>query len=211
VGDATARHCRTNNKRHTNEEEDVTQHIKNMRDMPRQFSPAVIENILKLVKPKPDQVTQCQYDIVTIAYMIETLPDYVPPSAERRLLQDAVAKLQAAQAAIEAVPWQSGGQLQRLAGPVITETADRAAKLAARITVKHGNGSPRKHTIALQKQIAAEKAVDLLRGRKLTTASDGVLNRTAVALFELGTGQALTERACEKACARALAQALSIN
>jgi hypothetical protein len=189
----------------------MTQHIKNLPEMPRQFSPAVIDHILKLVRPKPDQVTQCQYDAVTVAYMIETLPEYVPPSAERRLLQDAVAKLQAAQAAIDAVPWQSGGQLQRLAGSVITETADRAAKLAARITTKRGNGSPKKHTVALQKQIAAEKAIDLLQGRKLTTASDGVLNRTAVALFELGTGQPLAERACEKACARALAQALSAN
>jgi hypothetical protein len=183
----------------------MTQHIKNLPDMPRQFSPAIIDHILKLVRPKPDQVTQCEYNIVTAAYLIESLPDYVPPSAERRLLQDAVAKLEAARAAIEAVPWQSGWQLQRLAGPAITETADRSAKLAARITARRGNGSPRKHTIALQKQIAAEKAIDLLRGRKLTRASDGVLNRTAVALFELGTGQALAERACEKACAKALA------
>jgi hypothetical protein len=182
----------------------VTKHIQHLRDMPRQYSPAVIDHIVKLVKPKPDRVTQCQYDIVTAAYMIEILPDYVPPSVERRLLQDAVAKLEAARAALDALPWQSGGPLQRLAGPVIRETAERAAELAARITTRRGTGSPKKHTVALRKQIAAEKAIDLLRGRKLTRASDGVLNRTAIALFELGTGQASAERALEKACAKAL-------
>ena len=171
------------------------------------FSPAIIDHILKLVRPQPEEAMRCQRNIMFTAQLIAWLPDYVSPTVERRLLQDAVAKLEAAQAAIDALPWQSGGQLQRLTGTVITETINRAAKLADRITARSGKGSPKKHTLALQKQIAAEKAIDILRGRKLTTMSDGIYCRVASSLFELGTGRALTERSLEKACAKALGRA----
>jgi hypothetical protein len=181
--------------------------IKNLLVRNPKFSPAIIDHILKLVRPQTEEAQRCKQKIIFAATLIAELPDYVSPTVERRLLQEIVAKLEAAQAAIVALPWWSGGQLQRLTGPVITETTNRAAKLADRITARSGKGSPKKHTLAQQKQIAAEKAIDILRGRKLTTMSDGIYCRVASSLFELGTGRALSERALEKACAKALSQA----
>lgn len=168
------------------------------------FSQAIIEHIVKLVWPHSEQTAQRQFDIVTAAHLIACVPDYVSQTVERRQLQDVAAKLEAAQAAIDALPVITHWRLRPDAS--IIETAKRAAKLAGGITVKRGKGSPKKHTVALQKRIAAEQAFDLLRGRnKLTTMPHGIYYRVAASLFELGTGHAPAERALEKPCARVLA------
>src|ERR1700692_3937234 len=60
------------------------------------FSPAIIDHILKLVRPQPEEAMQCKHNIMFTAQLIAELPDYVSPTVERRLLQDAVAKLEAA-------------------------------------------------------------------------------------------------------------------
>jgi hypothetical protein len=92
----------------------MTQHIKptlmkfspkNPHTIPTPFSPAIIERIMKLVG---DQTRQYQLDIVTAAHMIAEMPDYVSPTVERRLLLNVVAKLEAAQAAIDALPKYAG-------------------------------------------------------------------------------------------------------
>lgn len=73
--------------------------------------------------------------------------------------------------------------------------------MADKITAKRSNGSsPKRYTVAQQKRVAAEHAVYLLKGRKLTKAANDI----AAMLFELGTGRVLTGRAFEKACAKAL-------
>lgn len=191
----------------------MTQHIENLRTMPVKCSPAIIERILKLVKPEPDQAGQCKLDVVTAAHMIMHMHDYVSPTVERRQLLNVVAKLQAAEAAINALPQYTGLIAINALPPsyglrddaaVIADIAKRAARMAAEITKRRSTGSPKKHFVARQKQIAAEQAYALLKGRKLTQASDGVLNRVAGLLLELGTGKPSAERAVEKACARVL-------
>jgi hypothetical protein len=90
------------------------------------------------------------------------------------------------------------------ASAAIAEITKCATQMTGKITVRRSTGSPKKHFVARQKMIAAMQAAYLLRGRRLTTSSDGVFNRVAVALFELGTGRAPAERSLEKACAKAL-------
>lgn len=167
------------------------------------FSQEVIKHIVKLVWPHSEQTVQHQFDIVTAAHLIQCVPDYVSPTVERRQLRDVAAKLKAAQAAIDALPAITHWRLSPDAS--IIETAKRAAKLADGITAKRGKGSPKKHTVAIQKQIAAEHAFGLLKGRKLTTMPHGVYYRVAASLYELATGHAPAERALEKPCARVLA------
>jgi hypothetical protein len=193
----------------------MTQHIKLMKFSPKNphikptpFSPAIIEQIMKLVG---DQTMQCQLDIVSAAHEIAEMPDYVSPTVERRQLLNVVAKLQAAQAAIDALPKYTGliaidalppsYGLRADALPIITDIAKRVAKMADRITVKRINGSsPKRYTVAQQKKVAAEHAVYLLKGHRLTKT----VNKLAALLFEMGTGRVLTGRVFEKACARAL-------
>jgi hypothetical protein len=202
----------------------MTQHIKptlmtfspkNPHTKPTPFSPAIIERIMKLVG---DRTMQCQIDIVTAAQMIAEMPDYVSPTVERRQLLNVVAKLHAAQAAIDALPRYAGLIALNALPPsyglrddvaIIAEIIKRAATMASKITVRRSTGSPKKHFVARQKMIAAVEAAYLLKGRRLTTSSDGIFNRTAVALFELGTGRAPAERSLEKACAKVLSQGRS--
>jgi hypothetical protein len=177
----------------------------------KKYSPELLKRVQDLVNPQPDQVMQCQFDILAAAAMIAEMPGYVPPTVERRQLLNVVAKLKAAQAALDALPQYTGliaidalppsYGLRADALPVITDIAKRAARMADKITAKRINGSsPKRHTIARQKRIAAVHAAYLLKGRKQTKA----VNNLAALLFELGTGRVLTGRAFEKACAKAL-------
>jgi hypothetical protein len=177
----------------------MTRHIENVKKL-HTFAPALIDQIAELVG---SNMVQTQYDVVTVAYAITTMPDYVPPTVERRRLLDVVNKLRVAQDAIGALPGMAGWRLRDDA-TAIAKTAEQAAQLAEAITARRSNGSPKAHTVALQKQVAAEGAFDLLKGRKLDNKPEGDFNCVATLLFELGTGRALTKRAMEKACARVL-------
>jgi hypothetical protein len=155
---------------------------------------------------KPDHVTtQCRVDVMTSVLLIICEPDYVASRVVKKQLRDICAKLKAAQAAIDELA--PGGWKEILhASPSISETVRRAEELADIIVVpKRSGGSSKVRTLAMQKRLAAERALVLMKkyrsGHKSTSMKNDDFYRMAAALFEIATGR---DSDMERACAQAL-------
>ena len=176
----------------------------------------LIKQITDLVSRNPIRSMQRQFDILAACAMIEEMPGYVSPTVERRLLFDVVAKLAAAQAALDALPQYTGliaidalpasYGLRAEALPAITDIAKRATKMAdkttgsaAMVLLLKGTPLPSKSGCRRARRLSFE-------GFKQATKKQmkAVTNDMAALLFQWGTGRALIGRAFEKACTKAL-------
>jgi hypothetical protein len=154
------------------------------------------DNIVELIGPDPEHAEDCRRDVASIIELIRNVPPYVPPAVVRRQLQDIAGKLQAARAAVDALPraWRTALH----ADDDIDLAGARAAELASSITTSGRSGGDR--DAAMVKRVAADRAHALLTHYghcAPTTTPNGVYCRLATALVEAATGKQMhLARAC---------------
>jgi hypothetical protein len=174
---------------------------------------------LDLIKPKPEQLAECQEEIVNAIVAIWEIPLTTPgPATDKRELREIASALRGAVAALQhhfavaVIVWDLEEQAGRYVDSEPTEdrvrslrkelatTADLAEAASERIEVRKGPGVSARWIG--KKLVAAFQALRLLRiyGAEPTLSTGGAFFQLAAALYEAATGIAGTDlsRVCRQ-------------
>jgi hypothetical protein len=194
----------------------VARHIKNLDKLPK-FPPEMsdgVERIMQLLRPDNQHHDQCRRDVMDAIRMIADLPAYLPPSIVKKRLNDITANLRAARTAINELPFtllhrrlsrlrrirtlrpagRTGGRQDRFLNELVrvSEASEEFARSAFSTTKRGSGGGRSERKAAMQKQVAAEQAFDLLTDwghRKPSLTKDGEYLELAGMLFNIATGR----------------------
>jgi hypothetical protein len=158
-----------------------------------------VDRVVQLLKPK--DVEQCRRDVEEAMLWIAGLPPRVAQGTVKKQLDRVTAKVKAVQKAIDALPHGWRMVMNFNAAQRLEHIARHSEELSAGFTAKRSGGSAKMQTLAWKKDVAADRALDLLAkygdGRRPTTMPDGHFYRIA----RLLSGQ---KSDMARACASAL-------
>jgi hypothetical protein len=188
----------------------MARHVKNWESLPG-LSPTMsdgVVQILQLVKPDKGDIGRCRRDAMDALRMIGSLPPFVSTGVVKKQLSKVAAELKAVRMAINKLPlaWQNGLNVANLLSELAC-VSQRAEETANCLLVNKRSGGDRsKRTAALQKQIAAEQAFDLLNdwGRRTPSLTkNGEYHQLTGMLIEIAIGRKFVGDV-ERACARVI-------